>query len=383
MKRLISVVIVILFVLSLFTITNATKGDKTSYVPTQSNYADFFDSVMKSDEWLETEDRIVRGEMLQLPIDMIKAMDTATLVDAVLDYPYFRDIYAFDDMQVGVGIIFANFNGTQELSQRPDVADVLIDKYTNSEVLSPATIRLMDKEAVGDTVYELSNIEVLLAQDFVTQRLGDAGVSDLSEIVYKKYTEKIQSPAYGTATNTFYRVFDTVCDDATVVKSPISTKASGTYVYTPNGSSVYVLSLGEQLSSEQIASNHNWVSTNYPSAVRIGNSTTRYNCHSYAWYFQSHFGNHYWMNNPSAYWTDGSYTNYSLPMKSDRMIWVTNGSVTHSGTVFDRLAGPVYPPYGYTDLVLVTSKWGQLGLYRHNGISSPYWVANTYTTFFR
>ena len=40
-------------------------------------------------------------------------------------------------------------------------------------------------------------------------------------------------------------------------------------------------------------------------ATRIAPSSSKYNCHSYAWYMQS-TSNPYWMNDPSSYYTDWS-----------------------------------------------------------------------------
>lgn len=245
----------------------------------------------------------------------------------------------------------------------------------------------MDDLTAGDSVYILGNIEALLAQDFVIQNLDSDGLARLSEMVADKREQKLQNTdVYGTSASTFYTVLDKTCEDSSIKSrlynnSTVGIQATSTYVYTPKGSKVTVLIRGEELTSAQIAKNNAEVAQSYPDAIRLGSSTTNYNCHSYAWYKQS-TSNKYWMNNPAAYYTDGSYTNHTVPVVNDKMTWTTSGSLTHSGVVISRLSGPVYLPYGYADLVVVKSKWGALGLYQHKGNVCPYWESGTVTKFY-
>lgn len=202
---------------------------------------------------------------------------------------------------------------------------------------------------VGDITYALSNIEALLAQDFVIQNLASEGISRLSEIVADKCEQKLQNTdVYGTATSTFYTVLDKTCEDFSIKSqlcnnSTVGIQATSTYVYTPKGSKVTVLIRGEELTPAEIAENNAKVAQSYHDAIRLGSSTTNYNCHSYAWYKQS-TSNKYWMNNPAAYYNDGSYTNHTMSVVNDKMTWITSGSLTHSGVVISRLSGPVYLP---------------------------------------
>lgn len=363
--------------------TNALANDDIDFTldyRSSLDYSDFYQDIITSEEWIETENRAIRGELLQLPKEMLLNMDTATLIDAVLNYPYFRDIYAFDDVQLGVDKLFRTFNGAVELLNRSNVGEILLDKYISMTVLSSNDAQTMDMVSVGDIVYELSNVEVLLAQDFVINSLSKSEIKVLSEAVSQKYTEKLSNNSYCGTVDSFYELFYANCDDVSI-REQVSVLATYTYVSTPKGSKVLVVERGEELSADEIASNHKWVKDNYPSATRLGSSTTKYNCHSYAWYSQS-TSNKYWMVSPLAYINDGSYLSAPSPVKNNRMIWFTNGEPTHSAIVQSVLSGPVNMNYGYTDLVIVNSKWGQLGLYRHNGMNSPYWDNNTYTAFY-
>ena len=79
-----------------------------------------------------------------------------------------------------------------------------------------------------------------------------------------------------------------------------------------------------------------YVDNTYYTASVERTATTNYNCHSYAWYSTSS-SNTYWMNDPSAYMTDGSYTkrtgNITVNSIGDRIYYSTSGS-EHSGKVY-------------------------------------------------
>lgn len=368
--------------LSILCIALCTKGSysvKTVNAEmTDVDYVAYYESILESDAWQSEIDHSVCVEMLQLPEEMIKAMNTDMLVDAVLSYPYFMDIYAFDSIEMGVNILFESFNGLRALEQREDAADVLLRKYKGFEVLSASGAEALDSTAVGDKLFALSNLEVLLAQDFVTQRLDDAGQRELGEEVARKYDEKKECGRSAFTLDTFYRVIEEVCEDEEMYNQ---VARSSKVVYTPNKTEVEVIARGEIYTADEIEQMDEYMDSRYPKATRIAPSTSKYNCHSYAWYWQSD-SNFYWMDNPSAYWTDGSYQNVSVPEVGDKMIWVTNNLVKHSAVITNRLEGPIGLYDGYTGLTIVTSKWGNYGLYVHNGKYCPYWISNTYTTYY-
>ncbi|MFA5248595.1 MAG: hypothetical protein WC415_05260 [Patescibacteria group bacterium] len=127
-------------------------------------------------------------------------------------------------------------------------------------------------------------------------------------------------------------------------------------VLTPNGSTVNTTTVTTELDAWQISLYIAWTQTNFPNAVILANPTKKYNCHSYAWYWQS-TGNTKWMNTPGddTYWLDGSYWNTYYPIASDK---VSYASDDHSG-IFD---GNNY----------VISKWGNKCLVRHLSSYCPY-----------
>ncbi len=131
-------------------------------------------------------------------------------------------------------------------------------------------------------------------------------------------------------------------------------------VTTPGGTSVSVLVRTPDLTSAQKTAINNQFKSAYPGATYLGGSTKKYNCHSYAWHQQS-TSNGYWMNNPSPYWGDGSYSNVTALSTNDKIIYANSSNVISHSAV-------------YKGGIEMISKWGQAPLFRHNFNDCPYWA---------
>lgn len=97
----------------------------------------------------------------------------------------------------------------------------------------------------------------------------------------------------------------------------------------------------------------------------------RYNCHSYAWYMQS-TNNIYSIEEPGAFLEDRTYIQYDGGLNGvltasvgDIIVYFSDEEPIHSG-VITNVAGTTL-----ADLTVI-SKWGTLGLYRHNASNCCY-----------
>ncbi|MDE6708776.1 MAG: hypothetical protein K2K06_12175, partial [Oscillospiraceae bacterium] len=88
-------------------------------------------------------------------------MDTNALTDAVLDYPYFMDVYAFDNYQWGMDSMYESFNGIRALAEREDLTEVLLEKYQNEPILTKNDLH------EDSDIFRLEKLEMLISQDFV------------------------------------------------------------------------------------------------------------------------------------------------------------------------------------------------------------------------
>ena len=147
---------------------------------------------------------------------------------------------------------------------------------------------------------------------------------------------------------------------------------------TPCNHNVVVYQMLEELSNLAV-SHFNSVNDSISSNdSRLHTATCRFNCHSYAWYSQDTSSNQYWMNDPSLYYTDGSYDEVTTPAIGDIICYfddngtpnnTADDSNLHSGIVVSILSGFSQNLAG---IYIVESKWGAAGVYRHNGYECPY-----------
>ena len=356
---------ILVCVLSTMTYSANAEGTSKEYTINDYSVAEkFYSDIINDPEWKSTISRVERGEKLQLPEEMLTELSTDALIEAVIDYPFFSDVYAFDNVQDGFDIMYDSFNGVRELSMRNDAATVLLDKYSNEPVLTETT--------PDSDVFRITDIEILISQDFITDKLSDTEKKQLINVASKKYMMEKESDVYGDyTTGILYDLVSSNCDD-TEFRRQMQSYIS--YVYTPNNTAVQVIvNTTEPLTADQINQYNSEGDSTYPNAIRCGSSTGKYNCHSYAWYYQS-TSNNCWMNDPSAYWEDYSYLSTNNPQSGNKMIYTYYGNPEHSAVIDSRLSGP--SQMYFMDLVYVFSKWGPNGLYYHRGNDCPYTYCN-------
>lgn len=131
------------------------------------------------------------------------------------------------------------------------------------------------------------------------------------------------------------------------------------YVYTEKGSRVTAYKVKRVYSEEVIDDINSQFDSGFPNAQRIGDASMQYNCHSYAWY-QRKTNNPYWIDEPEAYFTDGSYIETKSPRIGDRAVYYNKWDrVVHSAIIV------AIGDSNDTSSITVESKWGMAGLYRH------------------
>lgn len=205
MKKMLSVLLATTTLLLTPASSVTAQGDTDTSAITETTISDFYNGIISDPSWQQNTDRIQRGEALQLPDEILEKADTATLVEAVLDYPFFIDIYAFDDAQIGVEILFNSFNGLSELASRADAPTVLLEKY-------------IDEPVDNEDVLTLDYYEILLAQDFVINSLNEEQMSVLLDAVAEKFTEKSASSSFDEeSAKRFYTMTENTVDDEAVL----------------------------------------------------------------------------------------------------------------------------------------------------------------------
>lgn len=268
-----------------------------------------------SEEWSAFNDVEEKRNAIKVDKEILDRMTTEALVETVIKYPLLVDIYAYNTIEEGISHLSDYFQGVDVLMTRSDAVDEL-EAYVDRKELMP-----------GDV--ELIYINSLIS--YITP--------SLEEIIFG--------------------------DDLNYTNSSVT---------TPNGSTVptlYNMTWADhgttQTNAEAI--NNIYLSA-YSSATYGGAVNPAFNCHSFAWYSQSTTNKH-WMNSPSRYFTDMSYTMTSSYSVGNRITYTTSADYDHSGIIYS-ISGST--PY-------VKSKWGYYGIFIHKYNDCPYYSSATYIRY--
>lgn len=345
-KKIISLVLVLALAAS-FSAAAATVAN----VDSASTALDYY-PIVSASEWPEME-RAERVAACQFSNEEIAAMSTEELLFAVLDYPFMIDLFAFNSYRDGFLHVYSEFPALAALTAREDYSDALVSVYAEMPVASASS---QDDEEMSDDIFNLSVLEILIAQPEMTECLQDGTIGELVQIADNKCSEKLAEEAInGGNVSTFYDAVNESPDSAMAVAA----NATAT-VYTPNRTPVTVTdnyAIADWTAEEKQALNRQEAEA-YPNAILISDPSKRYNCHSYAWYNNT-FSNYYWMDDPSPYMTDGSYHIGFGTSTGFKAYWTT---ASHSAIIVSVA----------NNVATFESKWGSLGVYRHTASNCPY-----------
>ena len=276
-----------------FTIVNADSSTESKYeYPTLEELNE-----------LETMDE--KYEACNIDSFVLKTLNDDELIQAIYEYPFLLDIYAYDNFDAGLNYLKDRFNGIDELVSR----NITIDSMSTRGLQS-------------------------MRQRIINQLLTDNTIAN---------SQSMYSSAF-----------------------------SG-YVQTPNGTNVGYYSYDEAITAADIQEFEDYLSKYYSTATLLRNPTTKYNCHSYAWYSTS-ASNTKWIPYADSYMNDGSYeerSKWGNIFTGDKVYYSKSG-YEHSGIVYNNSS------LNYKN-VWVTSKWGAMGLVRHLINNCPYYVGDNYS----
>lgn len=316
-KGVLSIVLaaVLTFTLGVSAMATNSNGGEQVYAITEP-YS--YDVLPGTDEW-EAMTLAERYEACYVSADVAKNMTTQALVETVLEYPFWVNVYAFDTLKKGIDMVSSYFPPLVELLEREDAANAL------NEYIASRPVYLQSEEGEVDLKsYGAESLKIMIGNEVETMT-------------------------------------------AVTAVEPHAAKRT---VKTPNGTSVDVIdgltwadvsaSFGQQINYDiALAQSKNALSV-YPGSSIVRNPSPQYNCHSYAWYSTSS-NNTYWMNDPSAYMDDGSYVSATAAI-NNRVTYKNNKEILHSGITTAMSGGPV----------TVTSKWGALAVFKHDVDKCPY-----------
>jgi hypothetical protein len=107
----------------------------------------------------------------QVPESVLEEMSTPGLVETILNYPLYGDIYAFNTIQQGFDVMSSRFSAFEELFDRKDAGAVLLARYC---AMNPSLDESWSSLERGQHMVRIRNVEVLLAQQTIIDNMTDA-----------------------------------------------------------------------------------------------------------------------------------------------------------------------------------------------------------------
>lgn len=232
-----------------------------------------------SEEWENFTDVEQKRSAVNVGEEVLNMMTTEALVETVITYPFFIDIYAYNSIEEGICHLGTYFKGVDILLNRSDAVDELLS-YANRKNLS----------------------------------------SDDPKSIY---------------VNTLVSYINPPLKRIKLHNCELNYTAS--HVYTPNGSEVdtiynYTWDDFDMTQAHAELLNSVYLSA-YSSATLGSGVNSAYNCHSFAWYSQLPTNKH-WMPTPVRYFTDMSYTMTSSHTVGNRITYTTSTDYDHSGIIY-------------------------------------------------
>ena len=259
-------------------------------------------------EWAALQTLEEKIQACAVDESLMCSMTTQALLETVINYPLFANIYAFNSIEDGLASVSSYFQGIELLLQRKDL-DSCIQYALQTSPYAAST---------QDDILRDSYLHIL--KDYKNGALR---------------SPKISTPG-GSTLEVYYNL-----------------------TWADHG-----------FTKSQAQAAHNRYLAIYPNNVEVSGISPSYNCHSYAWYNAS--ANNCWINDPTPYMSDGSYTKQAGAAKGYKAAWPGTSSSpsvpAHSAIVHSTSSGKIK----------YISKWGVLGVFIHSAADCPYAGTITY-----
>lgn len=142
-------------------------------------------------EWRQLNSHDEMVAKTRIPARRLRAMSTDGLISTVLAYPLLGDMLAFNGFQQGFEAVTKNFNGLQELLERPDAGERLLARYRSED---PIRFDAKSKAEMGRRGAELMYTELLLAQSSILKSLTITQREELLSQALQKFDSKESMP---------------------------------------------------------------------------------------------------------------------------------------------------------------------------------------------
>ena len=345
---------IILTLLFLHFISCGVQGQNTH----KSSFVFPFTSIDK--QWEQYKTIKERIDALQIPTSIIQQISTELLY-VCLQFPYLSDALYSSNITTGIDCLINEFNGFQELINREDLPNVLVN------CISYQLSNKRPKEITWRHNLQLFVVGLIIADKRISSKIADNNRKRLQAIVSNYFNEqKENTPRYNMLISipiqlmsekgiiTLSQVNNEWIDSnytATSIKTPFKSDVPDTYRF---------IGQDQYFSIEDSVEMAEEIYANYNGAVMVRLPTYKYNCHGYAWSV-SEGGEEVWIGKNTitaedVYWLDSSYVEADNILNAKKVSYHPSGN--HSAIMINQN--------------LFESKWGWGGpLVRHSPNNVP------------
>lgn len=127
-----------------------------------------------------------------IPVELLSKISTGNLLQTCLNYPEWRLINAYNDIEIGFINVISMFNGFEELFKREKSADGLVNHY---KMLEPLNVQKNWSDLQkGEYAFNILCVELLLSHKSMIEQLGNKMLKSLLEEAVNKYDKKALLP---------------------------------------------------------------------------------------------------------------------------------------------------------------------------------------------
>ncbi len=372
------------------------------------------------DNWKEYYSTSEKYAACQIPEEILTSLSTKELLELVIDFPLLINIYAYDSCEEGIREVAKYFNGMNELLERDDCLDTVLEFYENYKI--PQEKELDYKELLPENP-SLEDYNVIVENESLMKRASnDAQVmcilnlcegiieiaseegrmtsqseKEATQIILQKNIEKQDSECvegisveYVKKDSLYYtwnQKYKTtgLFNDKDALSAVTYSRNDGTdtrgVLYAPNGGTVFYTIPGKwsNISNSTVTSFIKTYSTeklkNGNNAVTcVQNGNTKYDCFNFAWlknygtyhnlWKECDFDNDKAFQNSSAYKSSNSAGTGWIGSNGNHAVYVVNKKVEY----WDNNGNG-----NHHSEPMVKSKWGSTGpLMKHPLFQCPY-----------
>lgn len=310
-----------------------------------------------------------------MPIEYARTLTTDELVSYALNYPFLMDMWAYDNIADGMNHLENKSGVFAELFSRADCYDKLLKEYINmevdyAEVAETKDVRVLNYDSelfievfMGLNYDLLSEEQVEIFVEEYGKNFSDRNVefqdSAFSTVFYGAVQEKKGMIPAEAIPESVAEYFDSTeaCNHSRAIDAYTCNDCGALLEYTQitvNGKSVNCFRwLAGGMTADDITFTDNYVATSFPTYKKLRSASSKYNCHSYAWYSTS-TSNVYTIEDPKSIYNNTNYwTLWQPPMRTiksgDRITFWAGQALKHSAIV--------------TSSARCTSKMGHWGVY--------------------